>query len=119
MVSLVRIGDPTPAGTRRVLVDRLWPRGVATTDAPWDERLAAVAPSSALRRWYGHDPQRWEAFAARYRQELAAPPASSALRGLAAMAAAGPVALVTASRDVAASHVPVLAAVLAEVAADG
>ena len=83
----------------RVLVDRLWPRGVRKDDAPWDEWLRDVAPSSELRRWYGHEPSRFGEFAARYRAELARPPASEALAQLRERARAGPVLLITATRD--------------------
>jgi uncharacterized protein YeaO (DUF488 family) len=54
----------------RVLVDRLWPRGVAKKDLPLDEWNKDVAPSPELRRWFGHDPERWEEFRRRYLEEL-------------------------------------------------
>jgi len=71
----VEEGDDT-----RVLVDRVWPRGVRKADAAVDRWLKAVAPSPELRRWFGHDPERWEEFRRRYRQELAEVP--EALREL-------------------------------------
>ena len=55
----------------RVLVDRLWPRGIAKEHLTFDLWLKEVAPSSLLRRWYGHEPSRWTAFTQRYRTELA------------------------------------------------
>ena len=55
----------------RVLVDRLWPRGLSKDQLTIDFWLKDVAPSDALRRWYGHNPRRWESFAAKYRAELA------------------------------------------------
>ncbi len=54
----------------RVLVDRLWPRGVSKDRAQLDLWLREVAPSTNLRTWFGHDPKRWEEFEKRYRQEL-------------------------------------------------
>jgi uncharacterized protein YeaO (DUF488 family) len=54
----------------RVLVDRLWPRGVSKADAHLDEWVRDLAPSTELRQWFGHDPQRWEEFRRRYRDEL-------------------------------------------------
>lgn len=54
----------------RVLVDRLWPRGIAKASAPWDEWDKDVAPSTELRRWFAHDPSKWESFCTRYRREL-------------------------------------------------
>jgi uncharacterized protein YeaO (DUF488 family) len=97
--------DHTPA--HRVLVDRLWPRGLAKADAPIDEWLQSVAPTTALRRWYGHDPARFSEFARRYRAELAGP-AAAAVDHLTALAATGPVRLVTATRDVPHSAAQVL-----------
>lgn len=61
-------GDATVTG-RGVLVDRLWPRGVAKADMEW-EWLKDVAPSTELRKWFGHDVERWEEFRRRYRAEL-------------------------------------------------
>lgn len=54
----------------RVLVDRLWPRGVSKEKAKVDLWLKEIAPSSALRKWFGHDPERWAGFQKRYREEL-------------------------------------------------
>lgn len=61
----------SPHDGTRVLVDRLWPRGVKKTDAHIAEWLKEVAPSSELRKWFGHDPVRWEEFRRRYKAELA------------------------------------------------
>jgi uncharacterized protein YeaO (DUF488 family) len=93
---------------RRVLVDRLWPRGVSKADAALDDWFRDVAPSTELRRWYGHDPQRFEEFARRYRAELRTPPASIALERLVAVARRETVELVTATRDVEHSGAQVL-----------
>ena len=84
----------------RVLVDRLWPRGVKKEDAALDEWIKDVAPSAELRRWYGHDPTRFEEFARRYRDELSRPPASDAVAHLRGLAGEQHVVLVTATRDV-------------------
>ena len=59
-----------PDGGFRVLVDRLWPRGVSKEKADLDEWLRDLAPSTELRKWFGHRPERWEEFGLRYRQEL-------------------------------------------------
>src|SRR3546814_11688446 len=77
--NLLRIYDE-PDGGYRVLVDRLWPRGVSKAEASPDEWLKDVAPSNELRRWYGHDVARFDEFAHRSRAELQLPPASDALR---------------------------------------
>ena len=81
----------------RVLVDRLWPRGLARARAKVDLWLKEIAPSDALRRWFGHDPTRWEEFAARYLAELTADPAP--LTELARICRAGPVTLLFAAHD--------------------
>jgi uncharacterized protein YeaO (DUF488 family) len=90
---------PDAADGRRVLVDRLWPRGLAKVAAHIDEWLKAVAPSDELRRWYGHDPAKFEEFRRRYGEELRDPERAEALAHLREQAAAGPVTLLTATRD--------------------
>ena len=71
-VALKRAYDqPSPDDGMRVLVDRLWPRGLSKDHLTIDFWLKDVAPSDALRRWYGHNPRRWKSFAAKYRAELA------------------------------------------------
>jgi len=56
--------------TYAVFVDRLWPRGVAKKDAFWDEWLKEISPTPELRKWFGHDPKKWDEFKHRYSQEL-------------------------------------------------
>lgn len=63
--------EPTRNDGYRVLVDRVWPRGIAKDEAGIDEWSRELAPSTELRRWFGHDPDRWAEFRDRYRQELA------------------------------------------------
>ncbi|OPY82036.1 MAG: hypothetical protein A4E65_00964 [Syntrophorhabdus sp. PtaU1.Bin153] len=73
MVNIRRIYDsPTPSSGdgKRVLVDRLWPRGLRKDEVVIDKWMKDVSPSSQLRKWFGHDPARWEIFKERYRQEL-------------------------------------------------
>lgn len=96
-----------PAG-RRVLVDRLWPRGLKKSDVGQDEWMKEVTPSTDLRRWYGHDVARFEEFATRYRAELEAPPASAGVRHLLDLGERGNVVLLTATRDVPHSGAQVL-----------
>src|SRR5262245_45849273 len=113
-VRIRRVYDPRAADDgHRVLVDRLWPRGVsrARLAAEW---LKAVAPSHALRRWYGHRASRWPGFLARYRAELTTPDAAAALERLRALARAKVgVTLLTATRETERSHAVALARVLA------
>lgn len=106
-----------PEDGYRVLIDRLWPRGVARADAGIDEWRRELAPSDALRRWFGHDPARWAAFCSRYRKELEAPGARAALRDLAARARRGPVTLVFGARDPEHNNAVVLREALAEMGA--
>jgi uncharacterized protein YeaO (DUF488 family) len=91
-----------------VLVDRLWPRGVARATAPFDEWLKDVAPSTELRKWYGHEPERFEEFTRRYRQELKTGPARDALSSLRQRAQAGKLVLVTVTKDLERSEAAVL-----------
>lgn len=81
----------------RVLVDRLWPRGVKKANAAIDEWMKAIAPSTGLRKWFGHDPERWLDFRQRYRSEIRRHPAE--LRRLRELVQAGPVTLVYAAHD--------------------
>ena len=70
-IGLKRAYQPAaPEDGQRVLVDRLWPRGVSKEEAAIDLWLKAIAPSTALRQWFGHDPVLWEEFQRRYRAEL-------------------------------------------------
>lgn len=101
--------DPSPEDGRRVLVDRLWPRGLAKARAGIDEWAKEVAPSTELRRWYGHDPARFEEFRRRYQAELADPQRQAAVRHLRELARSGPLTLVTATRDIDHSQAAVLA----------
>jgi uncharacterized protein YeaO (DUF488 family) len=110
---------PAPADGQRVLVDRLWPRGLRKEAARLDAWVRELAPSDALRRWYGHDPARWAEFARRYRAELAEPTQVARLADLADRAATGPLTLVCAARDVARSNAAVIGQVLAERLAAG
>jgi uncharacterized protein YeaO (DUF488 family) len=71
MIKLKRVYErPSPKDGLRVLVERLWPRGLTKERAAVDLWLKDVAPSPGLRKWFGHDPARWEQFQERYRQEL-------------------------------------------------
>ena len=90
---------PAPDDGRRVLVDRLWPRGLAKERAAVDEWLREVAPSTALRRWFAHDPARWAEFNRRYSAELEAPAAREAAARLRSLAAGGPITLLYAATD--------------------
>jgi uncharacterized protein YeaO (DUF488 family) len=98
MFHLKRVYEEPSAGDGlRVLVERLWPRGLTKERAAVDLWLKDVAPSPELRKWFGHDPDRWEQFQERYRQELREK--RDAVRLLKQKAKEGPVTLVYAARD--------------------
>ena len=106
-VQLKRVYDPAESDDGyRVLVDRLWPRGVKKRDLEHDEWLKKIAPSGALRRWFGHDPDRFETFAERYRDEL---DGNAEFERLAEIAAERPITLLYAAKDREHNHAVVLA----------
>ena len=100
--------DPFPDDGTRVLVDRIWPRGLAKATARIDEWAKAVAPSTELRRWYGHDPSKFDQFRRRYQAELAEPERQAAVRHLRELARSGPLTLLTATKDIEHSQAAVL-----------
>jgi uncharacterized protein YeaO (DUF488 family) len=109
-VRIARIYDHTTcAEGKRVLVDRVWPRGVRKDDARLDAWVKDVAPSTGLRKWFGHDPAKFTEFRARYERELADEPGRTALRELRELAGKSALTLLTATRDLDHSHVAVLA----------
>jgi uncharacterized protein YeaO (DUF488 family) len=89
---------PARSDGYRVLIDRIWPRGVTKEDLKVDAWLKAVAPSTALRKWFGHDPKKWDEFRRRYARELE--PHAAALEQLVERARAGHVTLVFAAKDI-------------------
>ncbi len=112
-IRIKRIYDaPAKSDGLRVLVDRLWPRGVRKEDADLDLWLKDVAPSPQLRKWFGHDPDRWEVFSKKYREELHAGTETEALRTLLDHAKKGPVTLLYAAKDTKHTHALVLKHVL-------
>jgi uncharacterized protein YeaO (DUF488 family) len=104
---------PSPQDGARVLVDRVWPRGLRKDAARLDAWAKDVAPSTELRTWYQHDPAKFDEFRRRYTAELAQPGPAEALARLRVLAARQPVTLLTATRDVSLSQAAVLADVLA------
>jgi uncharacterized protein YeaO (DUF488 family) len=100
--------EPTPDDGERVLIDRLWPRGLTKENAHVDLWLKDIAPSRDLRTWFGHEPAKFDEFRRRYEAELAQEPARSALATLRQHCARGPVTLVYAAHDSAHSNAAVL-----------
>jgi uncharacterized protein YeaO (DUF488 family) len=110
-----RIYDPPrPEDGSRILVDRLWPRGVSKQAAALDDWCRDVAPSTDLRVWYGHDPAKYDEFVERYRGELTQPDAAAAFASLKQRCELGVVTLLTAVKEQDLSHVTVLVQLLSE-----
>jgi uncharacterized protein YeaO (DUF488 family) len=103
---------PDPDDGVRVLVDRLWPRGLSKDEARVDEWPKSVTPSTELRRWYHGPDGEYEEFRRRYEAELADPAAAEALSRLRALAAEGPLTLLTAAKEPDRSHAAVLRSLL-------
>lgn len=115
LVAQKRVYDtPDPGDGLRVLVDRLWPRGLSKERARVDVWLKDVAPSRELRAWFGHDPVKFEEFRRRYEAELATEPARSALAELRELARKQHVTLVFAAHDTEHCNAVVLRELLAQ-----
>jgi uncharacterized protein YeaO (DUF488 family) len=104
--------QPSTGDGTRVLVDRVWPRGLRKADAKLDDWAKDLAPSTDLRKWYGHDPAKFSEFRRRYIAELDATGPRTRLAELQAQAAGRPVTLLTATREVDISQAAVLAELL-------
>src|SRR5437763_6027096 len=100
--------EAAPQDGTRVLVDRIWPRGLTKDKAHLDEWCKQIAPSTALRKWYGHDPGRFEEFARRYRAELEEPERAEALQHLRDLAKKQTLTLLTATKHAEISEAVVL-----------
>ncbi len=110
MIKTKRIYDPaSPQDGRRILIDRLWPRGIKKEEAKIDEWLRDIAPSTELRKWFSHDPEKWQEFRRRYKRELMNK--SELVQSVKATAKKGTITLLFAAKDT--EHVN--AAVLKEV----
>jgi uncharacterized protein YeaO (DUF488 family) len=113
MVVAKRVYEPSAeADGYRVLIDRLWPRGVSKAKAHLDAWEKDVAPSDELRHWYEHDPEKWPEFQKRYKQELKAPAAKLVLDDLASRARRGRVTLLFSSHAADISNAAVLVKLL-------
>jgi uncharacterized protein YeaO (DUF488 family) len=112
-ISIKRVYDAAaPDDGSRILVDRLWPRGLAKATADIDEWTPAIAPSTPLRRWYGHDPEKFDEFRRRYLAELGDDDHAEPLQALRQRARHGRLTMLTATKDVSVSHVEVLVGVI-------
>ena len=115
MIRIKRVYEaPSADDGYRVLVDRLWPRGLRREDAALDAWLKEVAPSHALRRWFAGEAATYEEFARRYREELSAPEAAAGLADLRRRSRSGTVTLLYAKSNTTENNAAVLAAHLRE-----
>ncbi len=103
---------PERADGVRILVDRLWPRGLTKDDAGLDEWIRDIAPTNKLRTWFGHKPERWTEFQRRYKQELKADGTRELVRRLAKIAGIATVTLLYAAKDHEHNNAVVLASLL-------
>ncbi len=105
MIKIKRIYEPEePSDGYRVLVDRLWPRGVARAGAKLDEWLKDIAPSTELRKWFHHEPERWDEFVKRYQAELQLPSQAEHLERLREIASDRTVTLLYGARNEGRNH---------------
>ncbi|HEX6870738.1 MAG TPA: DUF488 family protein [Micromonosporaceae bacterium] len=111
-LTVKRVYEEPGADGQRVLVDRIWPRGLTKQAARVDLWLKEVAPSRQLREWYSHDPARYDEFRRRYLSELDQAEPAAALRRLRELTRRGPVTLLTATREPRLSQAAVLRDVL-------
>ena len=113
MFQIKRIYEPRSSEDgHRVLVDRIWPRGVSKDAAKLDDWMKDITPSPGLRTWFGHDPARWEDFKADYLEELQGDIQQTCIEELQLRAADGPVTLLYAARDEHHNHALILLDVL-------
>lgn len=113
-IALKRVYDVDEERATRVLVDRLWPRGLTKEAARLDEWCRDVAPSTELRKWYGHEPSRFAEFRRRYLAELKAPARAQLVDHLRDLAGKQPLTLLTATKELDASAAKVLLDVLTD-----
>lgn len=118
-IHLRRIYDQPEQGEgTRVLVDRVWPRGISKDEAGLDHWFKELAPSTELRKWFGHDPKLWAAFKQKYRKELKDDDKREKLEELAELAASGPVTLLFGAKDMKHNQAVVLREVLEQLLQD-
>lgn len=109
MLKIKRAYEPAETTDgKRILIDRLWPRGVSKSEAHIDEWKKDLAPSTELRKWFGHDPQRWEEFRKKYIQELSSAAKMNLLEDIAKRAKSENITLVYAAKDAEHSNAKIL-----------
>ena len=119
MIKLKRVYESKEAGDgTRILVDRLWPRGLRSEKAGIDEWMKDIAPSDELRKWFAHDPERWPEFKRKYAAELSESSKATLLNRMAGLAASKNVTLVYAAKDIEHNNARVLEELIAKVIKD-
>jgi uncharacterized protein YeaO (DUF488 family) len=106
--------DPAPEDGYRVLVDRMWPRGRSKAELKLEQWARDLAPGPELRKWFGHDPERWDVFRQRYLRELGTPEQQERIRHLLAEAGGHPITLVYGAKDEEHNHALVLQQLLSQ-----
>jgi uncharacterized protein YeaO (DUF488 family) len=115
MVKTKRIYDPaSPDDGRRILIDRLWPRGIKKEEAKIDEWLRDIAPSAELRKWFSHDPEKWQEFKNKYKKELKGKDKLELLEQLKKTAKKEKVTVLFSAKDIAHNNAVVLKELLEE-----
>ncbi len=115
-IRLQRVYERDPGGGAQVLVDRVWPRGIARERLAGVRWLPELGPSAELRRWFGHRPERWPEFRQRYREELTRPESQQLLQQLLEVAGREPLTLLYGARDQEHNQAVVIREVLEELA---
>ena len=116
MLSVKRVYESKEAGDGvRILVDRLWPRGLRSAEAGINEWMKDVAPSDDLRKWFAHDPEKWPEFKRKYAGELSEPSKAALLKRIAKLAASGNVTLVYSAKDTEHNNARVLEELIADI----
>jgi len=109
LVTIKRVYEkPVKGDGPRILVDGLWPRGFSCSELKIERWMRELAPSAALRKWYGHEPEKWDEFRRKYRRELAASPRMELVEELVKRARQGRITLVFSARNVERSNAAVL-----------
>ena len=116
MLKVKRVYEKNEASDgKRILVDRLWPRGLRTEDAAIDEWLKEISPSDELRRWFNHEPEKWQEFKRRYRKELSLPEKKEIVERIAKQATRSDITLVYGAKETEYNNARVLEELIGEV----
>jgi len=119
MLKIKRAYEPVEAADgQRILIDRLWPRGLSKSEAHIDEWLKDLAPSTELRKWFGHDLEKWDEFKKRYQKELSSPDKIKLMENIAQKVKQANITLIYSAKDTEHSDVRVLEELITKMMAD-